>query len=87
MAKIIPIFTYCFMLWFVVGIVTAQLSSDFYATTCPDVLSTIKTQIDLAVNDEPRMGASLLRLHFHDCFVQASSTSSIFFIFVSKIYI
>nr|AII99880.1 peroxidase [Cicer arietinum] len=56
------------MLWFVVGIVTAQLSSDFYATTCPDVLSTIKTQIDLAVNDEPRMGASLLRLHFHDCF-------------------
>ena len=28
-----------------------------------------------AVSNEPRMGASLLRLHFHDCFVNASHLS------------
>nr|AFK46630.1 unknown [Lotus japonicus] len=64
-------------LCFNIGIVSAQLSSDFYSTTCPNVLSTIKTEVDTAVNNEARMGASLLRLHFHDCFVQASQLTLI----------
>lgn len=59
-------------LWLFTGIVTAQLSSNFYGTSCPNVLSTIKTAVDSAVSNEARMGASLLRLHFHDCFVNAS---------------
>ncbi|TVU37250.1 hypothetical protein EJB05_10554, partial [Eragrostis curvula] len=50
----------------------AQLSSTFYDTSCPNALSTIKSAVTAAVNNEPRMGASLLRLHFHDCFVDAS---------------
>ncbi|KAK7854807.1 cationic peroxidase 1 [Quercus suber] len=53
---------------FFVGMVSAQLSSTFYATSCPNALSTIKSAVDSAVSSEPRMGASLLRLHFHDCF-------------------
>ncbi|KAI4353521.1 hypothetical protein L6164_002465 [Bauhinia variegata] len=57
------------------GIVSAQLTSDFYATTCPNALSTIKTAVESAVNQESRMGASLLRLHFHDCFVQGCDAS------------
>jgi hypothetical protein len=44
----------------------------FYDTSCPNALSTIKSAVTAAVNKENRMGASLLRLHFHDCFVQAS---------------
>ncbi|CAL5061045.1 unnamed protein product [Urochloa decumbens] len=44
----------------------------FYDTTCPRALATIKSAVDSAVAQEPRMGASLLRLHFHDCFVDAS---------------
>uniref|UniRef100_A0A7N2R7V9 Peroxidase n=1 Tax=Quercus lobata TaxID=97700 RepID=A0A7N2R7V9_QUELO len=48
--------------------VSAQLSSDFYATSCPNALSTIKSAVESAVSSEARMGASLLRLHFHDCF-------------------
>nr|KYP34460.1 Cationic peroxidase 1 [Cajanus cajan] len=60
-----------FLLFCLVGVVSAQLSSTFYAKTCPNALSTIKAQVVSAVNNEPRMGASLLRLHFHDCFVQA----------------
>ncbi|GLU15149.1 hypothetical protein SLE2022_316670 [Rubroshorea leprosula] len=47
---------------------SAQLSSNFYATTCPNALTTIKSAVASAVKKEARMGASLLRLHFHDCF-------------------
>jgi len=48
----------------------AQLSSKFYDSTCPNALSTIRTVIRTAVSKERRMAASLIRLHFHDCFVQ-----------------
>ncbi|KAL6657189.1 hypothetical protein ACP70R_004969 [Stipagrostis hirtigluma subsp. patula] len=53
----------------------AQLSSTFYDTSCPNALSTIKSAVTSAVNSEPRMGASLLRLHFHDCFVDGCDGS------------
>ncbi|KAG6384417.1 hypothetical protein SASPL_155767 [Salvia splendens] len=53
----------------------AQLSSAFYDSTCPDALSTIRTSIRQAVTDEQRMAASLVRLHFHDCFVQGCDAS------------
>lgn len=49
-----------------------QLSSGFYRTKCPLALLTIKAMVTAAVLEEPRMGASLLRLHFHDCFVQVT---------------
>ncbi|XP_057435362.1 cationic peroxidase 1-like [Lotus japonicus] len=68
-------FFFFIFLCFNIGIASAQLSSDFYSTTCPNVLSTIKTEVDTAVNNEARMGASLLRLHFHDCFVQGCDAS------------
>ncbi|XAR55760.1 Peroxidase [Bertholletia excelsa] len=51
-----------------VGMASAQLSSTFYSSTCPNALSTIKSAVTAAVKNEARMGASLLRLHFHDCF-------------------
>ncbi|XP_071675250.1 uncharacterized protein [Lolium perenne] len=52
---------------------SAQLSATFYDASCPSALATIKSAVTAAVNNEPRMGASLLRLHFHDCFVQLAS--------------
>ncbi|XP_028120872.1 cationic peroxidase 1-like [Camellia sinensis] len=58
-----------------IGIVSAQLSPTFYSSTCPNVLSTIKTAVNSAVSSEARMGASLLRLHFHDCFVNGCDAS------------
>ncbi|CAL5071180.1 unnamed protein product [Urochloa decumbens] len=54
---------------------SAQLSSTFYDTSCPNALSTIKSVVNAAVAQEARMGASLLRLHFHDCFVQGCDAS------------
>lgn len=58
-----------------IGIASAQLSPTFYSSTCPNVLSTIKTAVNSAVSSEARMGASLLRLHFHDCFVNGCDAS------------
>ncbi|THU59739.1 hypothetical protein C4D60_Mb07t05230 [Musa balbisiana] len=57
---------------FFVAMASAQLSPTFYNTSCPDVLSTIQSVVAAAVANESRMGASLLRLHFHDCFVNAT---------------
>ncbi|KAK4352966.1 hypothetical protein RND71_028484 [Anisodus tanguticus] len=54
---------------------SAQLTSNFYSSSCPNVLSVIKTAVDSAISTESRMGASLLRLHFHDCFVNGCDAS------------
>ncbi|KAM0864571.1 hypothetical protein ACQ4PT_043826 [Festuca glaucescens] len=54
---------------------SAQLSSTFYDTSCPRALATIKSGVTAAVSSNPRMGASLLRLHFHDCFVNGCDAS------------
>ncbi|KAH9698596.1 peroxidase 5 [Citrus sinensis] len=53
----------------------AQLSPAFYDATCPRALKTIRTGIRNAVSRERRMAASLIRLHFHDCFVQGCDAS------------
>ncbi|XP_058096034.1 peroxidase P7-like [Magnolia sinica] len=47
----------------------SQLSTTFYSSTCPSVTDTVKSIVRSAINREKRMGASLLRLFFHDCFV------------------
>ncbi|XP_020583644.1 cationic peroxidase 1-like [Phalaenopsis equestris] len=57
------------------GFVSAQLSTNFYASSCPQALQIIKSTVNAAVNNEKRMGASLLRLHFHDCFVDGCDGS------------
>ncbi|XP_010264472.1 PREDICTED: cationic peroxidase 1-like [Nelumbo nucifera] len=63
------------MLVLSVGMVSAQLSSTYYDTSCPKAFSTIKSGVTAAVAKEKRMGASLLRLHFHDCFVNGCDGS------------
>jgi peroxidase len=49
-----------------------QLTTDFYRTTCPDIWTIVRTEVLNAMNEEIRIAASLLRLHFHDCFVNVS---------------
>ncbi|XP_012072432.1 lignin-forming anionic peroxidase [Jatropha curcas] len=53
----------------------AQLISTFYDSSCPNALSTIRTSIRNSIARERRMAASLIRLHFHDCFVQGCDAS------------
>ncbi|VAI80249.1 unnamed protein product [Triticum turgidum subsp. durum] len=52
-----------------------QLSPSFYATSCPLLELTVRATMIAALLAERRMGASLLRLHFHDCFVQGCDGS------------
>ncbi|RWW46611.1 hypothetical protein BHE74_00047449, partial [Ensete ventricosum] len=46
-----------------------QLSPTFYGSTCPNLQSIVRSAMTQAVNKEGRMAASILRLFFHDCFV------------------
>ncbi|KAK1365092.1 Peroxidase [Heracleum sosnowskyi] len=63
------------LLVLVIGISSAQLSPDFYSKTCPDLLPTVKYNVHSAILKETRMGASLLRLFFHDCFANGCDGS------------
>ncbi|KAL1549077.1 NAD(+) salvage pathway protein [Salvia divinorum] len=63
------------LLLLLIGVSNAQLSSNFYSSSCPNLLSIIRTAVNSAVSSDSRMGASLLRLHFHDCFVAGCDAS------------
>uniref|UniRef100_A0ACD5WNB2 Uncharacterized protein n=1 Tax=Avena sativa TaxID=4498 RepID=A0ACD5WNB2_AVESA len=52
-----------------------ELTADYYAESCPQALATIQLVVGAAIVKEPRMGASLVRLHFHDCFVNGCDGS------------
>ncbi|KAK1562486.1 hypothetical protein Q3G72_012706 [Acer saccharum] len=53
----------------------STLSPYYYQHVCPEALPTIKRVVEAAVYNERRMGASLLRLHFHDSFVNGCDAS------------
>ncbi|KAG6557282.1 hypothetical protein Mapa_001209 [Marchantia paleacea] len=58
-----------------VGPASGQLSPGFYGGSCPSVLSTVRSIVTSAVGSDGRIGASLLRMHFHDCFVLGCEAS------------
>ncbi|CAK9157096.1 unnamed protein product [Ilex paraguariensis] len=51
------------------------LYPQFYDCSCPKAKEIVKSVVAKAVAKEARMAASLLRLHFHDCFVQGCDAS------------
>nr|XP_043625121.1 basic peroxidase-like [Erigeron canadensis] len=53
----------------------AQLSSTFYDATCPNALATIQSSVSTTVSSNRRMAALIIRLLFHDCFVQGCDAS------------
>ncbi|XP_057448003.1 peroxidase 11 [Lotus japonicus] len=52
-----------------------QLTLDYYASTCPTVFEIVRKEMECAVSSDPRNAASIVRLHFHDCFVQGCDGS------------
>ncbi|KAI5072690.1 hypothetical protein GOP47_0012796 [Adiantum capillus-veneris] len=52
-----------------------QLSTDFYFYTCPQLEEIVYRGMHDAVQKEARLAASILRLIFHDCFVQGCDAS------------
>ncbi|XP_047973742.1 peroxidase P7 [Salvia hispanica] len=63
------------MLLVLVTTSSAQLSTDFYSKSCPKLFETVRSAVHSAIQKEARMGASLLRLFFHDCFVNGCDGS------------
>ncbi|KAJ1424620.1 Secretory peroxidase [Sesbania bispinosa] len=53
----------------------AQLSPTFYDKTCPSLQTIVRNAMRQAIAREARLGASILRLFFHDCFVNGCDAS------------
>jgi len=51
------------------------LQPGYYLWTCPQAEAIISAGVQRAVAQEARMAASLLRLHFHDCFINGCDAS------------
>ncbi|XP_007019580.2 PREDICTED: peroxidase 12 [Theobroma cacao] len=55
--------------------ITSGLSWTFYKSSCPKVESIIRKQLKKVFKKDIGQAAGLLRLHFHDCFVQGCDGS------------
>ncbi|KAK2431073.1 peroxidase P7 [Trifolium repens] len=63
------------LVFVLIGNTNAILSKDYYYNSCPKLYETVKCTVESAIAKETRMGASLLRLFFHDCFVNGCDGS------------
>jgi hypothetical protein len=61
--------TICVVHFLLACFANAQLSPNFYARSCPRLQLIVRDAMRQAVNGEARIGASILQLFFHDCFV------------------
>nr|AKN08989.1 peroxidase [Luffa aegyptiaca] len=66
---------FLFFLGLLFGASFAQLTEDFYDQTCPRLPNIVRREVKRAIESDIRAGAKLIRLHFHDCFVQGCDGS------------
>ncbi|XP_028784190.1 peroxidase 25-like [Neltuma alba] len=52
-----------------------QLKAGFYSSSCPSAEAIVRSTVESHFNKDPTVAPSLLRLHFHDCFVQGCDGS------------
>lgn len=49
------------------------LKAGFYSSSCPGAEAIVRSTVESHFKKDPTVAAGLLRLHFHDCFVQVDS--------------
>lgn len=72
-----------FMYFVLVGLATTLLMVQgqvttrvgFYSRTCPRAELIVKQTVEAHFNSNPSVAPGLLRMHFHDCFVQGCDAS------------
>ncbi|OIS96988.1 PREDICTED: peroxidase 9 [Nicotiana attenuata] len=78
MASLKLVFTLTIMMSFLSSALSSWgggLFPEFYQFSCPQANEIVMSVLEEAIAKDPRMAASLLRLHFHDCFVQGCDAS------------
>lgn len=53
------------------------LSMQYYWMTCPFAEQIVKNAVNKALQDDPTLAAGLVRMHFHDCFIEVILSSSL----------
>lgn len=48
------------------------LSMQYYLMNCPFAEQIVKNTVNRALQGDPTLAAALLRMHFHDCFIQVN---------------
>ncbi|KAK5835139.1 Peroxidase 47 -like protein [Gossypium arboreum] len=51
------------------------LRMDYYIMSCPFAESIVKSTVNRALQDDPTLAAALVRMHFHDCFIEGCDGS------------
>ena len=59
----------------ILGSVQGQLKMGFYSRSCPKAEKIIQDYVNQHIPRVPSLGAALIRMHFHDCFVRVSIIS------------
>ena len=55
---------------FRIGPAANSLSMDYYVMSCAFVEPVVRNIVNQALQNDPNLAAGLIRMHFHDCFIQ-----------------